>query len=79
MHEDRTGELLRRLEEARRALADAERVNAAATLARTPPPFTVDAIRQLEYAVADTAEEIYGGDLLAVGPHAQRLTFPAAG
>jgi hypothetical protein len=79
MHEDRTSELLQRLDQARHALTEAEQRNAAATLARRPPPYSVDDIRQLEYAVADTTEEIYGGDLLAVGPHAQRMTFPAAG
>ena len=37
----------------------------------------MDQIRQLEYAVADIAEEAYGGDVLSAGPHARRLTFPA--
>lgn len=73
------GEILARLERARDELADAERRNAAATLARREPPFGADEIRQLEYAVADIAEEAYGGHPLALGPHAQRLTFPAAG
>lgn len=68
-----------RLDAARDALLRAEQDNAAATLARRPPPFSADQIRELEYAVADIAEEAYGGDLLAVGPDARRLVFPAAG
>lgn len=72
-------EILARLEQARDALADAERRNAAATLARREPPHSADDIRQLEYAVADIAEEAYGGDTMGLGPQARRLTFPAAG
>ncbi len=68
-----------RLDAAREALVQAEQANAAATLARRRPPYTADQIRELEYAVADIAEELYGGDLLAVGPRAQRLVFPAVG
>ncbi len=77
MQETRMGGILDRLAEARRSLSEAEQGNAAATLARKPPPYTVDQIRQLEYAVADIAEEAYGGDVLAAGPHARRVTFPA--
>ena len=68
-----------RLDAARDALLQAEQANAAATLARRQPPYSVDQVRELEYAVADIAEELYGGDLLAVGPSAQRLVFPAVG
>lgn len=68
-----------RLEAARSALQRAEQANAAATLARRTPPYSADQVRELQYAVADIAEELYGGDLLAVGPRAQRLIFPAAG
>lgn len=77
MQEARTASILDRLAEARRRLSEAEQSNAAATLARRPPPYTVDQVRQLEYAVADIAEEAYGGDVLSAGPHARRLTFPA--
>ncbi len=77
MHDSNPQELAERLEDARVALLDAERQNAAATLSRREPPYSSDQIRELEYAVADIAEEMYGGDLLAVGPHAQRMTFPA--
>ena len=77
MYDSKSQGLMARLEAARCALSDAEQRNAAATLAHRPPPFSSDQIRQLEYAVADIAEEAYGGDIAAVGPHAQRMTFPA--